>query len=345
MQISDFDYELPEELIAQEPLARRDASRMLILNRASQTWHDSQFASLPDHLRANDILVLNNTRVFPARLHGKRSPSGGAVELLLLREIEPNLWQTLTRPARRLQKGERIVFGSSKLQAQVIESLEGGVRVIRFEPGRDLPGLINQIGETPLPPYIKREQGSADGDRERYQTIYANQRGAIAAPTAGLHFSPEVLAQVKELGVQVTELTLHVGYGTFEPVRVDNVNSHAVAPEWFSITDQAAQSINRARAEGCRIFAVGTTTARALESAAGPTGEIAAGSGFTNLTIIPGYGFRVVDALLTNFHLPRSSLLILVSAFAGRELVLSAYRHAVTKAYRFYSYGDCTLIL
>lgn len=345
MHISDFDYELPEELIAQEPLARRDASRMLVVNRASQTWHDAQFASLPDHLSANDILVLNNTRVFPARLRGQRSPSGGAVELLLLREIEPNLWQTLTRPARRLQKGERIVFGSSKLQAQVTESLEGGVRVIRFESGHDLAGLIDQIGETPLPPYIKREQGSADGDRERYQTIYANQRGAIAAPTAGLHFSPEVLAQVEEKGVRVTQLTLHVGYGTFEPVRVDNVSSHAVAPEWFSITDQAAQSINRARAEGCRIFAVGTTTARALESAAGPTGEIAAGSGFTNLTIIPGYRFRVVDALLTNFHLPRSSLLILVSAFAGRELVLSAYRHAVKKAYRFYSYGDCTLIV
>jgi S-adenosylmethionine:tRNA ribosyltransferase-isomerase len=345
MHLSEFDYDLPEELIAQEPLARRDASRMLIVNRASQTWYDSQFASLPDYLSANDVLVLNNTRVFPARLRGERAPSGGAVELLLLREIEPNLWQALTRPARRLQKGARIVFGTSKLLAQVIEALEGGVRVIRFEPGHDLDSLVDKIGEPPLPPYIKREQGSADGDRERYQTIYASQRGAIAAPTAGLHFSPEVLARVKERGVRVAQITLHVGYGTFEPVRVDDIRSHAVAPEWFSIPYNAAQSINRARAEGRRVFAVGTTTARALESAVGSNGEIAAGSGATDLTIIPGYEFRVVNALLTNFHLPRSSLLILVSAFAGRELVLAAYRDAIEKRYRFYSYGDCMLIL
>jgi len=345
MHLSEFDYDLPEELIAHEPLARRDASRMLLVNRASRTWHDLQFASLPDHLRANDVLVLNNTRVFPARLRGERTPSGGAVELLLLREIEPNLWQALTKPARRLQNGARIVFGTSKLQAQVIESLEGGVRVIRFEPGHDLDNLIDQIGEPPLPPYIKREQRSADSDQERYQTIYGSQRGAIAAPTAGLHFSPEVLARVKEQGVQVTQITLHVGYGTFEPVRVDDISSHAVAPEWFSIPEDAAQSINLARAEGCRVLAVGTTTARALESAVGSNGGIAAGSGSTDLTIIPGYKFRVVDALLTNFHLPRSSLLILVSAFAGRELVLAAYRNAVEKHYRFYSYGDCMLIL
>lgn len=344
MHISDFDYELPEELIAQKPLARRDASRMLIVDRASQTWHDSQFTRLPDYLRAKDILVLNNTRVFPARLRGERMPSGGAVELLLLREIEPNLWQTLTRPARRLQKGARIVFGTSKLQAQVIESLEGGVRVIKFEPGLDLDRL-DEIGETPLPPYIQRAKGSGVADRERYQTIYAKQRGAIAAPTAGLHFSAEVLNQVKEQGVQVSQLTLHVGYGTFEPVRVDDVNRHAVAPEWFSVPDDAAQSINRARAEGGRIFAVGTTTARALESAAGSKGEVAGRSGSTDLTIIPGYRFQAVDVLLTNFHLPRSSLLLLVSAFGGRELVLEAYRHAVKKGYRFYSYGDCMLVV
>jgi S-adenosylmethionine:tRNA ribosyltransferase-isomerase len=345
MHISDFDYELPEELIAQEPLARRDASRMLVVDRANQTWHDSQFASLPDHLRANDILVLNNTRVFPARLRGERAPSGGAIELLLLREIEPNMWQALTRPARRLQKGARIVFGKSKLQAEVVESLNGGVRLIRFETDQDLDRLIDQIGETPLPPYIKREQGSAAGDQDRYQTIYAHERGAIAAPTAGLHFSPELLAKVKEQGVQVAQITLHVGYGTFEPVRVDDVSSHAVAPERFSIPNDVAQSINRARAEGGRIFAAGTTTARALESAVGAGGQIAPGSDSTELTIVPGYRFRAVNVLLTNFHLPRSSLLILVSAFAGRELVLAAYRHAVAEGYRFYSYGDCMLIL
>jgi S-adenosylmethionine:tRNA ribosyltransferase-isomerase len=345
MRISDFDYELPEKLIAQKPPARRDASRMLIVDRASQTWHDSQFTSLPNYLRANDMLVLNNTRVFPARLRGERMPSGGAIELLLLREIEPNAWQALARPARRLPKGTRIVFGEAKLQAEVVELLDGGIRLIRFETEQDLDRLIDQIGETPLPPYIKREQGLADGDRDRYQTIYANQRGAIAAPTAGLHFSPEVLARVEELGVQVVQITLHIGYGTFEPVRVDDVNHHAVAPEWFSIPADTAQLINRARTEGGRVVSVGTTTARALESAAGSNGEIAAKSGSTDLTIIPGYKFRAVDALLTNFHLPRSSLLMLVSAFAGRELVLAAYAHAVADLYRFYSYGDCMLII
>ena len=345
MHISDFDYELPQELIAQEPLARRDASRMLIVDRASHTWHDSQFTALPDHLRAPDVLVLNNTRVFPARLRGERMPSGGAIELLLLREIEPNVWQALTRPARRLQTGARLLFGQSKLQAQVVESLDDGARVIRFEPDQDLDSLIDRIGETPLPPYIKRAEGSAAGDRERYQTIYASERGAIAAPTAGLHFTPEVLATVKEQGVKVVQITLHVGYGTFEPVRVDDVSRHVVAREWFSIPDETAQSTNRARANGGRIFAVGTTTVRALESAANSIGEIAAGAGSSELTIVPGYRFSAVDALLTNFHLPRSSLLMLVSAFAGREIVLAAYSHAIKEGYRFYSYGDCMLII
>lgn len=346
MRISDFDYQLPEELIAQHPPERRDSSRMLIVDRGSQTWHDAQFNSLPDYLGANDVLVLNNTRVFPARLHGKRIPSGGAIELLLLREIEPNLWQALARPARRLQKGTKISFGKSELEAQVVDSLDDGLRLIKFKTGESLESVIDQIGETPLPPYIKRElPGRAQEDRERYQTIYANQRGAIAAPTAGLHFSPEVLARIEELGVLVAQITLHVGYGTFEPVRVEDLGQHAVAPEWFSIPKDAAQLINRARPGGGRIVAVGTTTARALESATRANGEIEASSGSTGLTIIPGYRFQAVDALLTNFHLPRSSLLILVSAFAGRELALAAYRHAVSARYRFYSYGDCMLIL
>jgi S-adenosylmethionine:tRNA ribosyltransferase-isomerase len=345
MRISDFDYQLPEELIAQQPAERRDASRMLYVDRASQTWHDSQFNSLPDYLNANDVLVLNNTRVFPARLHGQRMPSGGATELLLLREIEPNLWQALARPARRLQKGTQLSFGKSGLEARVVDLLDDGLRLIKFETGESLESLIDQIGETPLPPYIKREPGESEGDRERYQTIYANQRGAIAAPTAGLHFSSEVLARVKKRGVSLAQITLHVGYGTFEPVRVEDVEQHAVAPEFFSIPEDAAELINLARAKGGRIVAVGTTTARALESASGANGEIAASSGSTSLTIIPGYRFRAVDALLTNFHLPRSSLLILVSTFAGRELALSAYKHAVKARYRFYSYGDCMLIV
>ncbi|MEK6335238.1 MAG: tRNA preQ1(34) S-adenosylmethionine ribosyltransferase-isomerase QueA [Acidobacteriota bacterium] len=345
MRISDFDYELPEELIAQEPPERRDAARMLLVDRDSQTWHDSDFTSLPDYLRADDVLVLNNTRVFPARLRGERVPSGGAVELLLLREIEPNLWETLAKPARRLQIGARIVFGDGTSGADVMGTGDGGTRLIRFEVKDDFDRLVDQLGETPLPPYIKREQGSTDSDRERYQTIYANQRGAIAAPTAGLHFSPEVLAQVEARGVRVAHVTLHVGYATFEPVRVDEVSQHAVAAESFSIEEQAASLINEARQRGSRIVAVGTTTVRALESACGANGEIAAGSGSTELTIIPGYRFRAIDGLLTNFHLPRSSLLILVSAFAGRELALAAYQHAVTNQYRFYSYGDCMLIV
>jgi len=345
MRISDFDYELPEELIAQAPLARRDGSRMLIVDRASQTWHDTRFTDLPKYFRANDALVLNNTRVFPARLHGQRSPSGGAVEILLLREVKPNVWQTLTRPARRLQTGARIAFANSKLIAEVVESLDDGLRLIKFESEEPFERIIDELGDTPLPPYIKREQGETADDRERYQTVYASERGAIAAPTAGLHFTPQTLATIEERGVQVVPVTLHVGYGTFEPVRVDELDQHAVAPEWFSVNDEAAQSINRARANAGRIVAVGTTTARALESATGSEGQVRAGPGWADLTIVPGYSFRAVDVLLTNFHLPRSSLLLLVSALAGRELVLAAYRHAVQEGYRFYSYGDCMLVV
>jgi S-adenosylmethionine:tRNA ribosyltransferase-isomerase len=345
MRISDFDYELPEELIAQEPPERRDAARMLLVDRGSQTWHDSDFTSLPDYLRENDVLVLNNTRVFPARLRGERVPSGGAVELLLLRELEPNLWEALAKPARRLQTGAQIVFGGGNSRAEVMGIGDGGTRLIKFEVKDGFDLMIDQIGETPLPPYIKREQGSTESDRERYQTIYANLRGAIAAPTAGLHFSLEVLAKVEARGVRVAQITLHVGYGTFEPVRVDDVSQHAVAAESFSIEEQAASLINQARHRGGRIVAVGTTTVRALESACGSNGEIAAGSGNTELTIVPGYRFRVIDALLTNFHLPRSSLLILVSAFTGHDLVLAAYKHAVEHRYRFYSYGDCMFIV
>ena len=345
MRISDFDYELPEELVAQEPPAKRDAARMLVVDRATQTWRDSHFTSLPDHLQANDVLVLNNTRVFPARLRGERMPSGGAIELLLLREIEPNLWQALAKPARRLQPGSRIAFADGTSRAEVVGLADGGTRLIRFEVKDNLDRVIDQIGETPLPPYIKRVHGSTEADRERYQTIYANQRGAIAAPTAGLHFTREVLAKVEAREVQVAQVTLHVGYGTFEPVRVDEVNQHAVAPERFSIGEDAAGLINQARHQGGRIVAVGTTTVRAVESACGPAGEVRAGSGSTELTIIPGHDFRAIDALLTNFHLPRSSLLMLVSAFAGRELALAAYAHAVEHRYRFYSYGDCMLIV
>lgn len=345
MQISDFDYELPEELIAQQPLSERDASRMLIVDRASESWRDSRFTELPDNLTAKDVLVLNNTRVFPARLRGRRVPSGGAVELLLLREIETNTWEALARPARRLRLASEIEFENTSLRAQIVESRENSVRIIKFRSEEPLETVIDQIGEPPLPPYIKREFGKSPDDQSRYQTIYANQRGSIAAPTAGLHFTPGVLKSVRKRGVRIVELTLHVGYGTFEPVRVQNIAQHQVAAEWFSITPEAAATINEARASGGRIVAVGTTTARALESAVGGEGLAKAQSGFAALTIFPGYSFQIVDALLTNFHLPKSSLLMLVSAFGGRRFMLETYRHAVQEGYRFYSYGDCMLIL
>ena len=347
MDISDFDYELPEELIAQHPLTEREASRMLIVDRAAQTWHDSKFVLLPEYLRPSDVLVLNNTRVFPARLVGERVSTGGAAELLLLREVGPNVWEALARPARRLRKGARITFGDTKLQAEVIECLNNGLRIVRFEFESEqiLDDVIDELGLTPLPPYIKRKKGTIAEDKERYQTIYGSKRGAIAAPTAGLHFTRRVLQEVEARGVRVAQITLHVGYGTFEPVRVDDVSQHRVAPEWFSITDEAAQVMNQTQAAGGRIVAIGTTTTRALESASSGDGRIKVRSGFADTTIFPGYKFRAIDALLTNFHLPRSSLLMLVGAFAGRDLILAAYRHAVSAGYRFYSYGDCMLIV
>lgn len=345
MQISDFDYELPEELIAQHPLPERDASRMLVVNREHQTLADGQFVSLPRFLRVGDCLVLNNTKVFPARLMGERVPGGGTTEVLLLREIEPNLWQVLARPARRLRIGARISFGDGRLQATVTAANEDGTRLIQFEPRDNFPSLIAEVGQPPLPPYIKREGALDAEDRERYQTVYARETGAIAAPTAGLHFTQSVFQDIKNAGVSIAEITLHVGYGTFEPVRVEDVSQLRVLPETFSIPAEAAEIINRARAYGGRIIAVGTTTTRALESAASADGGIRPNANTADLTITPGYKFRIVDALVTNFHLPRSSLLLLVSAFAGRELTFEAYGHAVSERYRFYSYGDCMLIL
>ena len=349
MHLSDFDYELPEELIAQEPLEQRDASRMLILDRASQTNQDSRFGLLPDYIRAGDVVVVNNTRVFPARLIGRREPSGGRVEVLLVREVEPTIWEALVRPAQRLKVGARLRFGDSALRAEVLECSAKGLRRLRFETdetrGRSLEALLNEQGHTPLPHYIRRPAGEDIADRERYQTVFAREKGAIAAPTAGLHFTPPVISALQARGARVVEITLHVGYGTFEPVRVDNVEEHRVASEFFQVGEEAATVINESRARGGRVIAVGTTTTRALESAANEMGRVAATAGDSELTITPGYKFRVTDALLTNFHLPRSSLLLLVSAFAGREFTLTAYRHAVAERYRFYSYGDCMFVI
>jgi len=349
MPLSDFDYELPEELIAQQPLARRDASRMLILNRETQACEDSKFELLPECIRPGDVIVVNNTRVFPARLIGQREPSGGRVEVLLIREVEAAIWQALVRPAQRVKVGARLRFGHSSLRAEVLGSSAQGLRRLRFETdresGRPLESVLNEQGQTPLPRYIRRPSGELADDQERYQTVFARERGAIAAPTAGLHFTPEVISAVQARQARLVEITLHVGYGTFEPVRTDNIEQHRVAPEYFQISEEAAGVINESRSRGGRIIAVGTTTTRALESAVNGQGFIEAGARETELTITPGYEFRITDALLTNFHLPRSSLLFLVSAFAGRDLTLEAYRHAVAARFRFYSYGDCMFVI
>src|SRR5690349_20943266 len=341
MRIADFDYELPVELIAQAPLEERDASRMLVLDRQEQKWTDSSFREFTKYLQPDDVVVVNNSRVIPARLLGHREESGGQVEIFLVREIEPEIWEALVRPGGRLKKGARAVFGDGRLIAELLDEPGPELRRVRFHSAGPFHDVLAQIGSTPLPPYIKRPAGVSNEDRERYQTVYSKQRGAIAAPTAGLHFTPEVLAKI----ASIAEVTLHVGYGTFEPVRVDDVAQHSVSSEHYEISEAAAQKINETRANGGRVIVVGTTTMRALESAANDHGEVVAGRGVASLTIKPGYRFRVADALLTNFHLPRSSLLILVSAFAGHKLILRAYRHAVAERYRFYSYGDCMLIL
>lgn len=345
MHISEFDYELPEELIAQHPLERRDASRMLVLNRQTKTWQDSKFELLAEYVQPNDVVVVNNTKVFPARLIGERDPSGGRIEVFLVRELRASMWEALVRPGHRLKDGARLRFGDSSLRAQVLESSANGMRQIKFEGDEALETLMNERGQTPLPPYIKRPHGTSQEDKERYQTIFAREKGAIAAPTAGLHFTSPVIEALRARQARVAEITLHVGYGTFEPVRVNKIEQHRVAAEFFRVGEEAAQTINESRAQGGRVIAIGTTTTRALESAVNAEGRIEAGQGETGLTITPGHNFRATDALLTNFHLPRSSLLLLVSAFAGHDFTLDAYRYAVSAALRFYSYGDCMFVI
>jgi len=342
MRISDFDYHLPEELIAQTPLAERDASRMLVVDRRRQTWTDSSFHSFANYLEPDDVVVINNTRVIPARLLGHRRGSGGRVEVFLVRQLDENDWEALVRPGGRLRSGSIVDFGE-RLSAEILNDPGSELRCVRFTCDASFDEVLARIGSTPLPPYIKRTVTS-DEDRERYQTIYARQPGAIAAPTAGLHFTPDVLASIGQI-CTVAEITLHVGYGTFEPVRVDELDQHAVSGERYEIDKVAARAINAARAGGGKVIAIGTTTVRALESACNNSGEVIAQQGEATLTILPGYQFRAIDTLLTNFHLPRSSLLLLVSAFAGKDLVLGAYKQAVDQRYRFYSYGDCMLIL
>jgi S-adenosylmethionine:tRNA ribosyltransferase-isomerase len=360
VQVSEFNFHLPEELIAQEPLANRSGSRMLRLNRASAAFSDVSFTDLPDLLRPDDLLVLNNTRVFPARLFGKRSgaraqplsPSNpasrgflqGRVEVLLTKQLsnEPNEWECLVRPGRKIGIGERLFFGDNdELQAEVIDRGAFGERRLRFDLVADFSSVIERLGHVPLPPYIGRDDISTD--RERYQTVYAQERGSVAAPTAGLHFTTEVLQRIRQRGIEIAEITLHVGLGTFQPVRVERVEDHKLHSESYQISAQGAETMNRARDAGRRIVAVGTTTVRTLEHAS-LSGMFSAGSAEANIFIYPGYQFRTIGALLTNFHLPQSSLLMLVSAFAGKDRTLAAYKHAVEQRYRFYSYGDCMFI-
>lgn len=343
MLISDFDYTLPENLIAQQPLEKREASRMLVVGRGDKTLADKHFFDLPSFIREGDVVVLNNTRVFPARLFG-RSETGANVEIFLVRPLaDENTWEALARPARRLKPGKKIIFGE-KLTAEIADRLTDGKVTVLFHPDGDLDALLDKVGRTPLPPYIKRPQDAIDADRERYQTVFARERGAIAAPTAGLHFTPEILNAVKAKGAEVAEVTLHVGYGTFEPVRVDNLAEHNVMPEQYEVSNETAAVLNKAKDEGRRIIAIGTTTTRALETVMTKHGCFTGERDNANLTIIPGYPFKAIDALLTNFHLPQSSLLVLVSTFGGHELIMQAYDHAVAEEYRFYSYGDCMLI-
>jgi S-adenosylmethionine:tRNA ribosyltransferase-isomerase len=344
MLIFEFDYDLPAELIAQKPLEERESSRMLAVNRQTEEFTDESFYNFPHFLQKGDVVVLNNTKVFPARLFGT-TETGARIEIFLIQEIENQTWETLARPARRLKTGKKITFGE-KLSAQVLEKTEENRIIVKFEsaPGK-FDELLESIGQTPLPPYIRRESGTDDGDKSRYQTVFAKERGAIAAPTAGLHFTPKILEEIENLGAFIEEITLHVGYGTFEPVRVSDLAEHRVMPERCEISAETAAVLNAAKAENRRIIAIGTTTTRALESSIDTSGKISAGSRLADLTITPGYKFKAINGLLTNFHLPQSSLLVLVSTFAGYDLTMRAYRHAVAASYRFYSYGDCMLIV
>ncbi len=344
MLISEFHYDLPEELIAQVPLTDRSGSRMLLVNRKLQSLTDRHFREMPGLIRSGDVLVINNTRVFPARLFG-RAETGARVEIFLTKDRGGGVWEVLARPARRLRLGKKIKFSES-LSAEVVEKSERGTVTVQFDrTGAKLDELIDELGKTPLPPYIRRPPGAIDEDRERYQTVFAEKRGAIAAPTAGLHFTPETMGELENAGAQICPITLHVGYGTFEPVKNDDLSVHSVLPEWYEITAGSANLLNGARSEGRRIIAIGTTTTRALESNLnGHSGNFEPVRSSAGLTIIPGFRFHAVDALLTNFHLPRSSLLVLVSTFGGHELIMKAYRHAVAARYRFYSYGDCMFV-
>lgn len=341
MNTADFDFHLPEELIAQTPLEKRDASRLLVVDRSSREFSDQHFDSIIDQLQPGDALVMNNTRVLPARLYGEKPGTGGHVELLLLKNTEGDQWEVLAKPAKRLKVGAQVSFGDGRLTATVVDELEHGGRIVRFDYQGIFLEVLESLGEMPLPPYIHEKLA----DRERYQTVYAKENGSAAAPTAGLHFTRELLAQIEAKGVKLVYLTLHVGLGTFRPVSVDNLEEHEMHSEFYTLSEEAAATLREVKANGHRVIAVGTTSIRTLETIGNKfQGDIQADSGWTNIFIKPGYQWQIVDAFSTNFHLPKSTLVMLVSAFAGRDLTLKAYEHAIAERYRFFSFGDAMFI-
>ncbi|PZO95211.1 MAG: tRNA preQ1(34) S-adenosylmethionine ribosyltransferase-isomerase QueA [Streptococcus pyogenes] len=342
MNTNDFDFDLPEELIAQTPLEKRDSSKLLIIDHQQKTMVDSRFDHIIDQLNPGDALVMNNTRVLPARLHGQKTDTLGHVELLLLNNIREDQWEVLAKPAKRLRVGTKISFGDGRLTATVLEELEHGGRIVAFSYTGIFLEVLESLGEMPLPPYIHEKLD----DAERYQTVYAKENGSAAAPTAGLHFTQELLERIQAKGVHLVYLTLHVGLGTFRPVSVDNIEEHEMHSEFYSLSEEAAQTLRAVKAKGGRVVAVGTTSIRTLETIGSKfKGEIQADSGWTTIFIKPGYQFTVVDAFSTNFHLPKSTLVMLVAAFAGRDFVLEAYQHAIHEKYRFFSFGDAMFVM
>lgn len=340
MKKSDFYFDLPAELIAQTPIERRDASRLLVLDKDSGAWEHRHFFDLPEYLRPGDCLILNNSRVLPARLLGQRLPGGGACEVLLLIDRGEKTWECLVRPGKHLRKGARLSFGGGELLAEVTSVLDGGNRLVRFNYEGVFLEVLDRLGKMPLPPYIREELQ----DRERYQTVYSKVVGSAAAPTAGLHFTEGLLQKVQNMGVKVGYVTLHVGLGTFRPVKEDNITDHMMHSEYCVIPQETADLINETKRNGGRIICVGTTSCRTLETWAAEDGTMMANAGWTNIFIYPGYKFKVIDALITNFHLPESTLIMLVSALAGRRNVLNAYKEAVRERYRFFSFGDAMFI-
>lgn len=341
MKTSDFFYELPQELIAQEPMEKRDESRLMVLNKNTGDIEHRHFYDIVDMLRPGDALILNDTRVIPARLYGAKEGTGGAIEFLLLTKHSLDTWEVILRPGRKAKPGARFVFGDGELKAEVIDIINDGNRLVRFEYEGVFENVLDRLGEMPLPPYITKKLE----DKNRYQTVYARHDGSAAAPTAGLHFTPELLKKIEEKGVNIGYVTLHVGLGTFRPVKADEVTDHKMHSEFYILPAETAELINRTKAEGGRVISVGTTATRTLETAGMNGMPLRASSGWTDIFIYPGKEFRVIDALITNFHLPESTLIMLVSALAGRENVLNAYRTAVEERYRFFSFGDAMFIV